>query len=86
MAARVKGEGTAVETPIGLVPTSAGLDWEGLDVSAADQAALLAVDRGEWAAEVPEIRAFFDRFGDRLPASLGRSLDVLSEQLTATTV
>ena len=29
-----------------------------------------AVDRGEWAAEVPEIRAFFERFGDRLPAEI----------------
>ena len=38
---------------------------------------LLRVDRDEWAAEVPEIRAFFDRFGDRLPGSLNRSLDVV---------
>ena len=34
--------------------------------------ALLRVDRDEWAAEVPEIRAFFERFGSRLPAELTR--------------
>jgi GTP-dependent phosphoenolpyruvate carboxykinase len=43
------------------------------------------VDRDEWAAEVPEIRAFFDRFGPRLPAELGRALDALGQQLTTTT-
>ena len=29
-------------------------------------------------AEVPEIRAFFDRFGSRLPPELGRALDALA--------
>ena len=38
------------------------------------------VDRDEWAAEVPEIRAFFDKFGDRLPQELSRSLDSLSQR------
>ena len=33
---------------------------------------------------VPEIRAFFERFGNRLPEALGHSLEVLSGQVTAT--
>jgi GTP-dependent phosphoenolpyruvate carboxykinase len=44
------------------------------------------VDRGEWAAEVPEIRAFFERFGRRLPAELGRSLSALEEDLARVAV
>jgi phosphoenolpyruvate carboxykinase (GTP) len=68
------------------VPTPDALDWDGLDVSPADRATLLQVDRGEWAAEVPDIRAFFARFGSRLPAELGNSLDVLAGQLTAAAV
>jgi phosphoenolpyruvate carboxykinase (GTP) len=83
---RVKGKGGATETPIGLVPTSSALQWDGLDVSPSDRATLLQVDRGEWAAEVPEIRAFFDRIGSRLPDVLGHSLEALSGQLTATAV
>src|SRR5499427_7161068 len=75
MIERVKGRGAAEETPIGLVPGEGGLDFEGLGLSRADQEALLRVDRDEWAAEVPEIRAFFDRFGDRTPEPLVRSLD-----------
>ena len=83
---RVRGKGGAAETPIGLVPTEAALDWEGLGLTAAERQALLAVDRGEWAAEVPEIRAFFERFGRRLPAELGRSLSALEEDLARVAV
>ena len=44
------------------------------------------MEKDEWAAEVPEIRAFFERFGDRIPAPLVRSLDTLAQQLATTTV
>jgi phosphoenolpyruvate carboxykinase (GTP) len=83
---RVKGKGGALETPIGLVPAPGALDFEGLSLSPSDRAALLRVDRSEWAAEVPEIRAFFDRFGSRLPKELDRTLVSLGHQLTATAV
>ena len=48
---------------------------------AAERQGLLDVDRAEWAAEVPEIRAFFERFGGRLPAELERSLSALEQDL-----
>jgi phosphoenolpyruvate carboxykinase (GTP) len=82
---RVKGRGGAVDTPIGLVPAPGALSLDGLALSRADVDALLRVDREEWAAEVPEIRAFFDRFGTRLPAELGRALDALGHELTTAT-
>jgi phosphoenolpyruvate carboxykinase (GTP) len=78
---RVKGRGSAEETPIGLVPTESSLAWEGLALSDPERQGLLQVDRGEWAAEVPEIRAFFERFGGRLPAELERSLSALEQDL-----
>jgi phosphoenolpyruvate carboxykinase (GTP) len=83
---RVSGKGGATDTPIGLLPTEAGLDWDGLRLSAAERQALLSVDRGDWAAEVPEIRAFFERFGRRLPEQLGRSLSALEEDLAKISV
>jgi phosphoenolpyruvate carboxykinase (GTP) len=82
---RVKGRGGAVETPIGLVPAPGALELDGLPLSRADADALFRVDREEWAAEVPEIRAFFERFGPRLPSELGRALDALGHELTTTT-
>jgi phosphoenolpyruvate carboxykinase (GTP) len=86
MIERVKGKGAVTDAPIGLVPTTAALNWEGLDLSAPKRQALLRVDRSEWAAEVPEIRAFFEQFGDLLPGELNRALAVLSEQLTTASV
>jgi phosphoenolpyruvate carboxykinase (GTP) len=80
---RVRGKGQAVETPIGMVPTSDALDLDGLGLPNEDVAALLKVDRDDWAAEVPEIRAFFDRLGDRLPPEMDRSLATLAKNLSA---
>jgi phosphoenolpyruvate carboxykinase (GTP) len=81
---RIKGKGGAVETPIGLVPTPEGLPMDGLDLPRATLEELLKVDRDEWAEEVPAIRAFFDRFGARLPAEMSRSLDALAHRLGVT--
>jgi phosphoenolpyruvate carboxykinase (GTP) len=83
---RVEGRGGAADTPAGMVPTLEALNLDGLSLSRADVQSLLRVERDEWAAEVPEIRAFFGKFGDRLPHELERSLDSLSNELTTASV
>jgi phosphoenolpyruvate carboxykinase (GTP) len=83
---RVKGKAGGIDTPLGVVPRPADLDWSGLDLSPADRELLLKVDRGEWAEEVPEIRAFFDKLGRRLPHSLDASLEDLAAQLATAVV
>jgi len=86
MIERVKGKGGAADTPIGFVPTPAALNWEGLDLGPKEQEVLLRVDRAEWAAELPEIRAFFERFGERLPGELRRALSTLEHELARVAV
>ena len=83
---RVRGKGGAAETPAGMIPTPEALNLDGLALSSADVQALLRVERDEWAAEIPQIRAFFDRFGDRLPGELARSLDSLGHELATASV
>ena len=83
---RVKGRAGAVETPVGLVPTPEALNLDGLPLSRGEVDAVLRVDREEWAAEVPEIRGFFERFGARLPAELSRGLASLERELTTAAV
>jgi phosphoenolpyruvate carboxykinase (GTP) len=83
---RVRGRAAAAETPVGLVPTADALNLDGLDLTRGQVEKLLKVDRDEWAAEVPQIRTFFDRFGDRLPRELARCLDTLDHELTTTAV
>jgi phosphoenolpyruvate carboxykinase (GTP) len=79
---RVAGASDAVETPIGLLPTPEALDTTGLEVDEDDLTTLLSVDADGWRAAVPEIREHYARFGGKLPAQLGVSLDTLESQLS----
>jgi phosphoenolpyruvate carboxykinase (GTP) len=79
---RLDGTADALDTPIGQLPDPAAIDTEGLHVPDADLAAALHVDTAEWAAELPQITAWFHRFGDRLPATLWTELDTLHHRLT----
>jgi phosphoenolpyruvate carboxykinase (GTP) len=78
---RVAGEGDAVETPIGHVPTVAALDRDGLDIDDEAMANLLAVDREAWGREVELITAHFAAIGERFPAELAVQLDDLIRRL-----
>jgi phosphoenolpyruvate carboxykinase (GTP) len=80
---RLDGRGSAVETPIGHVPTPDALDLTGLDIPPEDLEAALRVDRAEWKAELPQVTEWFKRFGDKLPAVLWSELDALRVRLGA---
>ncbi|MEI7992819.1 MAG: phosphoenolpyruvate carboxykinase (GTP), partial [Actinomycetota bacterium] len=78
---RVAGTATAQESPIGLLPTAGQIDTAGLQVSDADMAELLSVDRDGWRQAVPQIREHFAKFGERLPVELLEQLDGLEKAL-----
>ncbi|MGD9958651.1 phosphoenolpyruvate carboxykinase (GTP) [Nocardioides sp.] len=80
---RMEGTAAAVETPIGHVPAPGALDIEGLDMTAEDIEAALAVDVEEWKAELPQIQEWFEKFGEELPAVLWTELDGLRARLDA---
>jgi len=71
----------ARDTPIGRVPTTGSLNTDGLDMPEDELEQILAVDPEEWKAEIPAVREFFDKFGDRLPPAVGAQLDALEERL-----
>ena len=57
--------------PIGLVPTAESLDVDGLDMTAEQLEAALAVDPDEWREEIPQIQEWFEKIGtDKVPAML----------------
>jgi phosphoenolpyruvate carboxykinase (GTP) len=78
---RVSGEGKAVKTPIGYMPTEDAIDTEGLDVSEADMAELLKVNNEEWLREVESIREHYANYGEEMPKELFAQLDALEERL-----
>ena len=78
---RVSGSGEAVKTAIGYLPTHDALDVKGLEVSATDLDDLLSVDVEGWRTAVPQIRAHFESFGERLPGELHQQLAALDARL-----
>jgi len=78
---RVNGEGEAVETPIGRVPSAGAIDITGLDIDAATMARILDVDADAWRAEIPQIEDHYDFIGERLPAELRDELRELEKRL-----
>jgi phosphoenolpyruvate carboxykinase (GTP) len=81
IAARCRGEGAAMETPIGLVPGRGALNLEGLELSRRAAESLLAIDRSEWWAEHAEQTTFLERFGERLPVGLRAEHEALGRRL-----
>ena len=80
---QVAGEGKAVKTPIGYMPTVDAIDRTGLDVSESDMAELLKVNNEEWLKEVASIREHYAKFGEKLPKELNAQLDALEKRLQA---
>ncbi len=76
---RIHGRVGAVETPVGAVPRCEDLSLAGLGVSVENLRAALAVNRGEWQAELASAGEFFGRIGATVPPELRR----LHAELTA---
>ncbi|NLA52704.1 MAG: phosphoenolpyruvate carboxykinase (GTP), partial [Alcaligenaceae bacterium] len=78
---RTSGEGKAVETPIGYMPTPDAIDTTGLNVDNSTMEELLRVDREDWLREVASIREYYSSFGDKLPKELANQLNALEKRL-----
>jgi phosphoenolpyruvate carboxykinase (GTP) len=81
---RCEGTAQAIETEIGLVPPGGGeggISTENLDVSEAALTELLAVDPDAWKAQLPQVKAHYAKFGDKLPAQLRAELEALEARL-----
>ena len=78
---RVSGEGKAVKTPIGYMPTADAIDRGGLDVSDSDMAELLKVKKDEWLKEVASIKEHYAKYGESLPKEMSAQLAALEKRL-----
>lgn len=80
---RTDGVKNAIETPIGYLPSSQGIDLKGLNISSDTLQELLSVDKQAWLREVEEMRLYFIQFGQRLPKGIQEQLDQLEKRLKA---
>lgn len=67
---RLDGTAEGVGTPIGVLPTKAALDTEGLDLSDADLDFLLTVDKEVWREEAALVPEHLNTFGEHTPKEL----------------
>ncbi len=81
MCDRVEGKVDAVKTPVGYLPKPGDLDVSGLPISEAEIAELLRIDVAGWKSEVPEIEAYLNQAGDRLPARMKAQLAGLKQRV-----
>ena len=70
MLKRVAGGADAIETPIGNVPRSEGLNLDGLNLTDGALDELFRVDNAEWREEEAAIGEYLSGYGSHLPAAL----------------
>ena len=80
---RCAGTVDALETPIGNLPALDGLCLDGLDLSDDEIAQLLKVEIDGWLAEIPQIEAYYQSYGDHTPPALLSELAKLKNSLEA---
>ncbi len=78
---RCYGEADARETAIGYVPKTEDIELDGSGVSREALEGLLDVDTALWREEADGIRAFYKKFGDKLPKELAACLETLEKKL-----
>ena len=79
---RIEGKGSAVETPIGFLPSPGALTLDGLNISHASRWKIcFAWIPLDWAEEHAAIGQFFETFGARLPQELLDEHAQLGERL-----
>ena len=81
---RLEGTASALDTPVGRVPTAEALDLTGLALTDEQLATLLDVDADVWTEEASMIPAFYEKFGDRLPKALWAQHAALTARLEQT--
>ena len=78
-----RGQGNAVETPIGYVPSENALDMSGLDISPETMKELLSIDKKSWQDETADQKKFLDKIDTRLPQEIMREWNDLNQRITA---
>ena len=79
---RCQGMSSAVETPIGYVPSAGGIDLTGLEISYQTMEALTHVDKQGWYDELDSQTEWFRQFGYSLPIEIWEEHEALADRLT----
>lgn len=81
IAERTSGATEARKTPIGFVPNYQDLSWEGLEFTADQFDALMAIDANEWTAECESQYRYFEKFGDVTPQKMEAQRQLTAQRI-----
>ena len=81
MPSRSLSTADADKTAVGYVPKADAIDISGLKGVAENMPELLKINKSDWAAEVELIAEHYAKFGDRLPAEMGKQFNSLIDRL-----
>jgi len=77
---RLEGSDNFEDRPYGRIPSKGALDISGLDISNDEMEKLFVISKEEGLSEVNELREYYKKFGDKLPAELADELNKLEER------
>lgn len=80
---RCEGQGEAVRTPIGYLPTTDAINTEGTGLTTETMHELLSIEAPAWKSEMTGIKEYFDKFGGRMPAELSSELKRITNELNS---
>jgi len=78
---RCRGTRDAIRSPIGYLPTPGAIDILGLNIDRETMLEITQVDAAGWRKEMADIKAFLDRFGDRVPERLAAEHQRVTSEL-----
>jgi phosphoenolpyruvate carboxykinase (GTP) len=80
---RCTGTASAVESPLGLMPSYDDLVWDGLAFDADRFAEATSIRQDEWLRELSAHDALFEKVGERRPGALARERERLGRHLAS---
>ncbi|MCB0827647.1 MAG: phosphoenolpyruvate carboxykinase (GTP) [Solirubrobacterales bacterium] len=78
---RCDGRGETFETPLGLLPSIADLNLDGIEISAEQLDEILTVEDDAVKKQLPQVEEHLAKFGDSLPEGITEQLEALKERL-----
>ncbi|NLI41459.1 MAG: phosphoenolpyruvate carboxykinase (GTP) [Caldisericales bacterium] len=78
---RIEGKTSAMESPYGLVPVHAAIDYQAAGVSDEDWDALFAIDAAALSAEADDTDVFLARMGTKVPSAVRRQHEEFRSRL-----
>ncbi|MEI6399086.1 MAG: phosphoenolpyruvate carboxykinase domain-containing protein, partial [Pseudomonadota bacterium] len=80
---RCEGQGDAIRTPIGYLPTTDAINTDGTGLTTETMRELLSIEAPAWKSEMTGIKEYFDKYGSHMPDELLSELKRITNELNS---